>query len=208
MLKKSPHTFAERHGSYLSLPFQPNVQQSHNGNMSARDLLLYDYRHRLFPATKEGEKVDWDGWGINFESPANSTATPTPRDHYSSLFLTVNHTNDPIHDFKQFIKALNRDRRTNMQVVVTEGHSANKKTRCKISLREGDTGLVLLEGDIHKSGDSVFADTNVGFYAQFMATNEKEWQLVRTLGACVTHGYGSACLVSCFLLLFHSSLPS
>lgn len=159
--------------------------------MTVRDRLLYDYRHRLFPASKAGDSDAWEGGGIDFENAGASTTQPTPREHYSSLFLTVNHTDNPINDFRQFIKALNRDRCTDMRVVVTEDSSGDSDSpRCKLSLQDGDTGKVLLEGDIHKSGDPVYADSNVGFYAQFMATNEEEWQLVRTLGTCATHGYG------------------
>ena len=109
--------------------------------MAARELLLYDYRHRLFPAVKEGASAAWDGWGIDFENVTNSTAQPTPRDHYSSLFLTVNHTDDPIDDLRQFIKALNRDRRTNMRVVVADDSRSDGGSRCGVFLQDGSTGL-------------------------------------------------------------------
>lgn len=155
--------------------------------------LLYDWRFR-FP----GDPGACNGWAYNWESAECSTSDPTPRDNWATLFMTTNHTDDPYHDFQEFIRIFNKRRRRSIitELQTTENNNNNHKDdpRQMVVLKENND--VLATGKVFVKSGVEHADPNVGYYAVLLSMTPPGLELLLSFEASANHGYAA---------LFHHS---
>lgn len=151
--------------------------------MGQNDFLIQAWQFK-YP----GDPDAWDGWAYNWDYAECSTCEPTAREGNATAYVTVNHTDDPVKDLRDFIRAFNAT-------------WLNGRPKLKLEMRpyDADEGRrkftltqqkdVVLTGDVSPNGDSSLADPNVGFYAIIQSKSMAGTALLFELQRSAKYGY-------------------
>lgn len=141
-----------------------------------------------------GEPDACDGWAFNWDYGECSTAHPVARTNYATLYLITNFTDDPVHDFQDFIQKLNKHGKLkdrNLKVDVGPDIDDEPTRTLTLSSAPGNTKNILLKGCITVNRD--LGDPNVAFFARLESTTEEGMIALRIMQTCSAHGY--ACII-------------